>query len=72
MELNLSISVSDVGRFRINLYRQRGEVAMVVRYIKSRIPSVEELHLPVILQELVMEPRGLVLLVGANPLPWLR
>lgn len=66
MELNFSITVPQVGRFRINLYRQRGEVAMVVRYIKSQIPSIEDLQLPLILQDLVMEPRGLILLVGAT------
>ncbi len=66
LELNLAISVHDVGRFRVNIYRQRGEVAMVIRYIKSRIPSIEELHLPAILKEFVMEPRGLILLVGAT------
>ena len=66
LELNLAISVRDVGRFRVNVYRQRGEVAMVIRYIKSRIPSFEELHLPAVLKKLVMEPRGLILLVGAT------
>lgn len=66
MELNFSISFPEVGRFRINLYRQRGEVAMVVRYIKTNIPSIEALQLPSILQDLVMEPRGLILLVGAT------
>lgn len=66
LELNLAISVHDVGRFRVNVYRQRGDVAMVIRYIKSRIPSIEELHLPATLKKLVMEPRGLVLLVGAT------
>lgn len=66
MEMNLAIAVKNIGRFRINIYRQRGEVAMVVRYIKSVIPSIEELHLPEILRELVMTPRGLVLLVGST------
>ncbi|MDT8385170.1 MAG: PilT/PilU family type 4a pilus ATPase [Gammaproteobacteria bacterium] len=66
MELNLAISVHDIGRFRINLYRQRGEVAMVVRYLKSHIPSIENLHLPAVLKELIMEPRGLILLVGST------
>lgn len=66
MELNFGLSVSKVGRFRVNLYRQRGETAMVVRHIKTEIPSIEELHLPLVLKELVMEPRGLVLLVGAT------
>ena len=66
MELNLAISVKDLGRFRVNLYRQRGNVAMVIRYIKSHIPSIEELHLPQIVKKLIMEPRGLVLLVGST------
>ena len=66
MELNFSISVEYIGRFRVNLYRQRGETAMVIRFIKSRIPSIEELKLPTILKQLVVEPRGLVLLVGST------
>ena len=66
MEMNLAIAVKDVGRFRINIYRQRGETAMVVRYIKSKIPSVEDLNLPLLLKNLVTEPRGMVLLVGST------
>jgi len=66
MEMNLALAVKDIGRFRINVYRQRGEVAMVVRYIKSIIPSIEQLHLPAILRDLVMAPRGMVLLVGST------
>lgn len=65
-EQDLAISIKGIGRFRVNIFRQRGEVAMVVRYIKSQIPSIEELHLPVILKTLIMEPRGLVLVVGAT------
>lgn len=66
MELNFALSVSDVGRYRVNLYRQRGDAAMVVRYIKTEIPSIEDLRLPLILKDLVMERRGLILLVGAT------
>lgn len=66
LEMNMAIAVKDVGRFRINIYRQRGEVAMVVRYIKSLIPSIEQLHLPAILRDLIMTPRGMVLLVGST------
>jgi len=65
-ELNLSIAPQDIGRFRINLFRQRGETAMVVRYIKNKIPSIAELQLPPLLQQLVLEPRGLILLVGST------
>jgi twitching motility protein PilU len=66
LEMNLAISMPGTGRFRINIFRQRGELAMVIRYIKSHIPTISELHLPPILQKLIMEPRGLVLIVGAT------
>ena len=66
MELNMALSVHGVGRFRINIFRQRGEVAMVVRYIKGKIPSIEELRLPLILKTIVQEIRGLVLVVGST------
>jgi twitching motility protein PilU len=65
LECNLSISAEGIGRFRINVYRQRNEVAMVVRYLKSRIPAFAELGLPPLLEGLVMTKRGLVLIVGA-------
>lgn len=65
MEMNLAIDLPDVGRYRVNVYRQRGNVAVAVRYIALRIPSFEELHLPPLLRELATTPRGLVLVVGA-------
>ncbi|MGD2081745.1 MAG: PilT/PilU family type 4a pilus ATPase [Chromatiales bacterium] len=64
LEMDLGVTVKNIGRFRINVYRQRGEVALVVRYIRSRIPGIEELNLPPLLNDLVMEPRGLILVVG--------
>jgi twitching motility protein PilU len=66
LELNFAIALKSLGRFRVNVYRQRGSVAMVVRYIKARIPSIEQLHLPAILKDLIMEPRGLILVVGST------
>jgi len=66
LELNLATAVKDAGRFRINVFKQRGEVGMVIRAIKSVIPSIEELQLPPLFKELIMEPRGLVLLVGST------
>jgi twitching motility protein PilU len=66
LELNMAFSVADLGRFRVNIYRQRGEVAMVVRYIKSNIPSIDSLGLPPILKDLIMEKQGLILVVGAT------
>ncbi|MGH8106040.1 MAG: PilT/PilU family type 4a pilus ATPase [Arenimonas sp.] len=65
-EMNLSLAVNKVGRFRVNIYRQRGDVAMAVRYVTSTIPSIEQLNLPPILKELIMLPRGLILCVGAT------
>ncbi len=66
LEMNLGLSVSGVGRFRVNVFRQRGEVSMVVRYVKNDIPSIEELGLPPILKQFAMIKRGLVLMVGAT------
>ena len=66
LELDIAVSIKQIGRFRINVFRERGDVAMVVRYIKSRIPTIEELNLPVSLNEMVMEPRGLILIVGTT------
>lgn len=66
LELNMAISINELGRFRVNVYRQRGETGMVVRYIKNKIPSIESLGLPVILKKLIMEKQGLILVVGAT------
>lgn len=66
LEMNLALGLPDIGRFRINLYRQRGNVAIAVRYISSVIPSLEQLNLPAKLKELIMLPRGLVLVVGST------
>ncbi len=66
LEMNFAIQPAGVGRFRINIYRQRGEVAIAVRYIRDEIPSLESLNLPKKLEELVMLPRGLVLVVGST------
>lgn len=64
MECNFAIALPGVGRFRANVFRQRGEVGMVLRQIKSVIPSLESLRLPMILKDLIMEKTGLVLVVG--------
>jgi twitching motility protein PilU len=65
-EMNLSIGRSEVGNFRVNLFWQRGSIGIVVRFITSLIPRIEELSLPPILSEIIMEKRGLVLVVGAT------
>ena len=66
LEMNLAMSVPGVGRFRINIFRQRNEVSMVCRNIKLDIPLFEDLKLPEILLKVVMEKRGLVLFVGGT------
>ncbi len=65
-ELNMAITFSGIGRFRANVYRQKGEIAMVLRYLKDKVPSVAELGLPLLLQQLIMEKTGFVLVVGAT------
>ena len=66
LELNMAYALPDSGRFRINVFKQRGEVGMVIRAIRSTIPSIEELQLPQVLKNIIMEPRGLVLIVGST------
>ena len=66
LELNMAIAVAGSGRFRVNVFQQRGEVGMVIRAIRSDIPSIEELQLPQVLKDIIMAPRGLVLIVGST------
>ena len=65
-ELNMAIALDGAGNFRISAMRQRGSYAVVVRHIASDIPSFDELNLPEILKTLIMEKRGLILMVGAT------
>ena len=66
MEMNLSTAIAGLGRFRINVYRQRGSVGMVIRQITTEIPSLNDLNLPDIFKDIAMTKRGLVLMVGAT------
>ncbi len=66
LEMNLAISVSGYGRFRINIFVQRNEVGIVARNIVADIPQWQDLRLPAILPEVIMRKRGLVLFVGAT------
>jgi len=65
-EMNLAISESGVGRFRVNIFMQRNSPALVIRNIKIEIPRIEDLGLPESLKRVIMEKRGLVLFVGAT------
>ncbi len=66
LEMNLAISEPGIGRFRVNIFKQRNEVSMVVRNIKTEIPTVKDLNLPKILTDIIMVKRGLILFVGGT------
>ena len=65
-ELNMGVPLTGVGRFRVSAMRQRGSYAVVVRFITQQIPQLATLNLPPVLSELIMEKRGLILIVGAT------
>jgi len=66
LEMNLGVGRAELGSFRVNVFRQRGAVGMVIRFIKPTIPTIEDLKLPSILRELVMEKLGMILIVGST------
>jgi twitching motility protein PilU len=65
-ELNMGVPLRGVGRFRVSAMRQRGSYAVVIRFIAQHIPALETLNLPPILNELILQKRGLLLVVGAT------
>lgn len=65
-EMNLAISEPGVGRFRVNIFKQRNSYALVIRNIKMEIPNADKLGLPPILKKSIMEKRGLILFVGGT------
>lgn len=65
-EMNLAYAIPGVGRYRCNLYHQRGSIGIVFRRVKLEIPLVKELNLPSILNDLALEPRGLILVTGST------
>src|SRR5947209_8522683 len=66
MELNTAYALEGVGTFRISAFRQKGSPAVVVRYIPGSIPALDTLGLPEVLKEVIMQKRGLILMVGAT------
>jgi twitching motility protein PilU len=66
MELNTGFTLDGVGSFRISAFRQKGSPAVVVRYIPGSIPPLDSLGLPEVLKEVIMQKRGLILMVGAT------
>jgi twitching motility protein PilU len=65
-EHNLALYYSSLGRFRVNVFRQRGATGLVIRQIRSNIQSLDDLNLPPVLKDVAMSKRGLVLVVGAT------
>ncbi|MDX1442537.1 MAG: PilT/PilU family type 4a pilus ATPase [Gammaproteobacteria bacterium] len=66
LEIDFAIAEEGVGRFRVNVFMQRGMVAMVLRYIPSDVPTLESLKMPAVLKDLILHKRGLLLMVGAT------
>ncbi len=65
-EMNFGHPIEGIGNFRINIFRQRGNVGIVVRYIKAISPTIDDLRLPDALKQLIMEKRGLIFVVGST------
>jgi len=65
-EMNLALTLPGVGRFRVNIFKQRNEVAMVIRNIHTEIPAIDTLRLPEVTKKLIMAKRGLILVVGST------
>jgi twitching motility protein PilT len=65
-ELDMAYGVAGLGRFRVNIFSQRGSMSMVFRVIPFGVPTVAELNLPPVIQKIAMEPRGLVLVTGST------
>src|ERR1041385_3078322 len=66
MELNTAVAMEGVGTFRISAFRQKGAPSVVVRYIPNSVPVFDTLGLPEVMKEIIMQKRGLVLVVGAT------
>jgi len=65
-EIDFAYSAHNLGRFRVNVFRQRGSISIAMRQVTTKIPSFDDLHLPEILKRLALEPRGLVLVTGTT------
>src|SRR5215471_14423019 len=66
LEIDFAISEPGLGRFRVNVFMQRGYPAMVLRYITADMPKLEQLGLPTVVTDLVLNKRGLILMVGST------
>ncbi|MBF0402185.1 MAG: PilT/PilU family type 4a pilus ATPase [Magnetococcales bacterium] len=66
LEIDFALSLADKGRFRVNAFHQKAQPAMVLRFIRSQIPDLDQLHVPPVLKELILHKRGLLLMVGGT------
>ncbi len=66
LEIDLAVQAGGLGRFRVNIFHQRGATGMVLRYVKSQVPTLDELGMPEVLKDLIMQKRGMLLMVGAT------
>ena len=66
LEIDLATQAQGLGRFRVNVFHQRGAIGMVLRYVKASVPTLEELGVPEVLKDLIMHKRGMLLMVGAT------
>ena len=66
MEIDLSIALKGLGRFRVNIFKQRQQVGIALRVIPNTVPTLQEMSLPPILAKLASEERGLILLTGVT------
>jgi twitching motility protein PilU len=65
-EIDLASQAGGLGRFRVNVFTQRGQLGIVMRYVKSEVPQLDALGVPEVLKDLIMQKRGLILMVGAT------
>ena len=65
-EMNMAVSEKGIGRFRVNIFKQRNEISMVIRNIKTDIPNLNDLGLPEVLKSMIMKKNGLILFVGGT------
>lgn len=65
-EANFAVALGDLGRFRVNVMRQQTKVAMFIRIINTKIPDIDSLKVPPVLKKIIMEKRGLIIVVGAT------
>ena len=65
-EIDLASQAGGLGRFRVNVFTQRGQLAIVMRYVRSDIPTLDSLGVPEVLKDLIMHKRGMLLMVGAT------